>query len=627
MTSILQPHSDVSMRPSSDKELEGLDLDDLFSQYLETDLLQLSDNVGDPSSSDDLAHLFEHPSSNGSDPIETSPMPNWDATSDEAWRKALGNIKPTASPTFPDNSFSIYPESRGKASLSDPSLFLLDDLFETTKASPRLSHSTPSTPKPSGVRLNHKFGSSIDRSLRHPDSTGIRKSTHSSTVSPSKMMRQSHFRADHHDICKRTEPTVDAMDLQLPPNILPSSPPLSGKLPQTEHSSGFYPGASSYPMMMSPLHTTDGSTNNNDINTSNYQMTPLSSPALEANPRSSTNNNAFNFASDTIATAFITNQLGNAALTALQTPPPTHRLPTTSWGPDTPASLDFSFPPTSPEFQTPQKQPHHQSLWGTTSSAGAIAAPPQPSPSSSSTYRTTSQSSHSTNPTTHHHHNHPATRNPSQNLTLSTASVTASVTGLGISCDSSAFNSFADLQGPPHTHNGFSASSDATLPGFYPTTPYSNAMQSTHSLNHRHHSNGRTNAAAAASSRSPSPSPPPTNHPRLRRTTGRPGVSGLSSTRQASSHSQSHSHRRKSSQGGSSGAGSGARPAGVGFVNFTPDDSKKILTGVAPSGSSKTKARREKEAAEKRRKLSQAAVKAVLEAGGDVRSLEEEGLI
>jgi hypothetical protein len=35
------------------------------------------------------------------------------------------------------------------------------------------------------------------------------------------------------------------------------------------------------------------------------------------------------------------------------------------------------------------------------------------------------------------------------------------------------------------------------------------------------------------------------------------------------------------------------------FVNYTPDDARKILTGVAPSGSSKTKARREKEAAEK----------------------------
>jgi hypothetical protein len=51
---------------------------------------------------------------------------------------------------------------------------------------------------------------------------------------------------------------------------------------------------------------------------------------------------------------------------------------------------------------------------------------------------------------------------------------------------------------------------------------------------------------------------------------------------------------------------------------------------VAPSGSSKTKARREKEAAEKRRKLSQAALKAVMEAGGDVdslRRLEREGLL
>ena len=65
----------------------------------------------------------------------------------------------------------------------------------------------------------------------------------------------------------------------------------------------------------------------------------------------------------------------------------------------------------------------------------------------------------------------------------------------------------------------------------------------------------------------------------------------------------------------------------MGFVNYTPDDSKKILTGVAPSGSSKTKARREKEAADKRRKLSQAAVKAVIEAGGDLGRLEKELIV
>lgn len=63
------------------------------------------------------------------------------------------------------------------------------------------------------------------------------------------------------------------------------------------------------------------------------------------------------------------------------------------------------------------------------------------------------------------------------------------------------------------------------------------------------------------------------------------------------------------------------------FVNYTPDDSKKILTGVAPSGSSKTKARREKEAMEKRRRLTQAAARAIKAVGGDVDRLVEEGLL
>ena len=62
-------------------------------------------------------------------------------------------------------------------------------------------------------------------------------------------------------------------------------------------------------------------------------------------------------------------------------------------------------------------------------------------------------------------------------------------------------------------------------------------------------------------------------------------------------------------------------------MNFTPHDHQKILTGVAPSGSSKTKARREREASEKRRKLSEVAEKAVREAGGDLERLRMEGLI
>lgn len=71
--------------------------------------------------------------------------------------------------------------------------------------------------------------------------------------------------------------------------------------------------------------------------------------------------------------------------------------------------------------------------------------------------------------------------------------------------------------------------------------------------------------------------------------------------------------------------GGGGGGGGVGFVNFTPNDGSLLMTGVAPSGSSKTKARREKEAQDRRRRLSEAALKAVAAAGGDVDKLLEQG--
>ncbi|PSK60683.1 hypothetical protein B9Z65_833 [Elsinoe australis] len=112
----------------------------------------------------------------------------------------------------------------------------------------------------------------------------------------------------------------------------------------------------------------------------------------------------------------------------------------------------------------------------------------------------------------------------------------------------------------------------------------------------------------------------------------------LSSRRtRSSSRPRSSRHHRRTKSGPGQGTveaavprtprrreGGRSGPLG-GFVNFTPSDSQKLLTGVAPSGSSKTKARREKEAHEKRRKLSQAAVKAVRE--GDLDALREAGLV
>jgi hypothetical protein len=77
--------------------------------------------------------------------------------------------------------------------------------------------------------------------------------------------------------------------------------------------------------------------------------------------------------------------------------------------------------------------------------------------------------------------------------------------------------------------------------------------------------------------------------------------------------------RSRDSSGGSAGGGD------IGFVNFTPSDGGLLMTGVAPSGSSKTKARREREAMERRRRLSEAAMKAVQAAGGDVDKLMEQG--
>lgn len=103
-------------------------------------------------------------------------------------------------------------------------------------------------------------------------------------------------------------------------------------------------------------------------------------------------------------------------------------------------------------------------------------------------------------------------------------------------------------------------------------------------------------------------SSPPTPPPRP----SRPTVSKSSSKHRKS-------YRRKPSVG--------MLRSPFGFVNYTPGDSQKILAGVAPSGSSKTKARREQEAHEKKRKLSLAAEKVIKEAGGDVEQLRASGLL
>ncbi|KAJ2901243.1 hypothetical protein MKZ38_002107 [Zalerion maritima] len=79
----------------------------------------------------------------------------------------------------------------------------------------------------------------------------------------------------------------------------------------------------------------------------------------------------------------------------------------------------------------------------------------------------------------------------------------------------------------------------------------------------------------------------------------------------------SNSNTRSSGRSRSRSNGGAPDP----FVNYTPFDHETLMAGVAPSGSSKTKARREREAMEGRRRIGEMAMKAVQAAGGDFKAL------
>ncbi|KAH9873173.1 hypothetical protein J1614_005571 [Plenodomus biglobosus] len=263
--------------------------------------------------------------------------------------------------------------------------------------------------------------------------------------------------------------------------------------------------------------------------------------------------------------------VSSAALSALHTPPSSGRLPMTTWGPDTSPTLEFGFS-ASPDFCST---------------------------------KTASWFDDST------HHPAPSFRESNSRPSSQNMGLTAPMGDLGISCDTTAFGDFGAVG--LGVSMGETTMPGASAPSFdttgYPAM-YTPPQQNIVNIGHR------------PLSRTPSPTPQPRFHRR------RPSGQSQSHHHRAS-HSSTASSRRKSSNGSQQ---SSRQPStgGSGFVNFTPDDSRKILTGVAPSGSSKTKARREKEAADKRRKLSQAAMKAVMEAGGDIdslRRLEREGLL
>lgn len=126
-------------------------------------------------------------------------------------------------------------------------------------------------------------------------------------------------------------------------------------------------------------------------------------------------------------------------------------------------------------------------------------------------------------------------------------------------------------------------------------------------------------ASSYCSTTSPSPGRPHNHQPQIQN-------QSHSLPRSRNRRDQRKQNRRSASRATNNSSRESSRAAAApaaeigGFINYTPSDKKRILTGVAPSGSSKTKARREKEAADQKRKMSEAAKRAVLT--GDMTLLE-----
>jgi hypothetical protein len=567
MTSLLRHTSDLPIRPFSDKEMDTVDLDQLFEEYVETDLLQhCSDPVVDRSSSEDLAQLFDLSSSNESAVFPTTPILHRDENM--AWQQAVQKNGRNPALAVSNDSFSFHVDARGKESHSDSELLNFEDLFELERNQLR-SYSQPSTPRPHNTKSVKKAISfQQDRSLVR----GIHKlSRKSSTPAFAKMMQPSFYRSPIPDVwTRKMETTADAYSMRVPAHGI-TSPPPSTKLTQHENSSGFF-GQHSQPYAEDQSPLASPTTNHNGMNFVNYQITPQASPAIGISNNNTNNNDPFN---DNMGLTF-SSSVSSAALSALQTPPSSLRIPMTTWCPaDTSPAMDFGFS-ASPEFSTTKT-----AGWWDNADAVAAVGP---------TYRESNQ------------------RSTSQYSN-------GSMEGLGISCDSASFGDFGvaslgisngENVNVGHAHHSAPASFDMGHQQQYTTYPQHHPQQHIVPIGHR------------PQSRTPSPNPQPQFHRR------RPSSQTL--RHQASHQNLNNASRRKSSVA----APRQVSAPNVGFVNFTPHDSRKILTGVAPSGSSKTKARREKEAAEKRRKLSQAAMKAVMEAGGDVdslRRLEREGLL
>ncbi|KAI9813635.1 MAG: hypothetical protein M1827_003706 [Pycnora praestabilis] len=552
--------------------------EDLFNQYVTMGPFESSDSF---STSSDPQISFEISSlSSKSEPVGTSVIPGWDLTraeSHQPWRTAPWSIdQNAASPSFirQGNRPSLYQETTGRAAISDTQLLSLEGKSRSQIHSSLAPSSPPSTPSPTSSKKAPKIGAAVAKTIRKREaSPGKKKNSLSSS-----MLRPSHYRSNmpafHNTWAHRLESAAGNIDLQMPANDLPLSPPPSLKVDYSFSNRLVVPNESSslngfdaqaYEQDLSPHQSFSSSA-------SQSRLSPLSSPLINVYraQRPSLHQRSASGSIGYPSTPYNNHE----ALNSIHTPPPTQ--PLSSWNPNTNEPINFGFDASS-NFQTSQAA---QPWWPSTSTcttqdpaANYQFTPSQAQQASKSLMQMTNGASYMNNAT----------------------SSEIAAHGLMIRCDPREDESMQDMD---PSSDYFSASNNVFTSASPPPQFEPQQEQAPYTPDNISPTNTTCIPTAAPSSRSPSISP---NRVQL-------GI-----TKQ---------HRRKSSNTPRTPSSS----AQGGFVNFTPSDSRKILTGVAPSGSSKTKARREKEAEQKRRRLSEAAVRAVREAGGNLDSLENIGL-
>jgi hypothetical protein len=572
-------------------DLFGSPLDDhfndFFDQYVNEDSLESSDDNKELDITIDFDNLFGAGTSSSS--IDSIlPYARHKPSSPEPWRKGLWCLNDPAA--LPTNNLTTLESQTNSHGLASPASFEALSLTTTGLGLPSLeaelsilSTTLPSTPPTTPCRKITKNILAIPKTIRRRDPNDRRRLFHRSSMSPTLMSK---FSKSDISLDEWTANRLQNFHLQVPDEELPPSPPPSTRVMQHD-----VPSRLTVPQPR--VHQNGMMQNGEDrhlqmLNSPDQQQHLISSPTMS----SLQNQTSFLAQAMTTSASFSspTTTTREPFISLPQAVQQAHLLQSHSIHPWQSAPLDlteFSYG-ASHDLQSNQAQ----TWWQQTSSVSAVqpcATPLQPSG-----YYQLAQ---------------PTPQRLTHGLVQGSESPFA-----GDNSGEGLMHAYGGLMTQYGSHHEAGANapsshySSSALPPImtnssdYPPLPAAGqdfARGSPFKPNRRRQ---RT-----PPSRSPSASP--TNTSRIEKNrVSPPATAHPHSTR--SSRRQSHGRRAKSA---------GTTPktpvtpgfASVDFVNFTAQDSKKILTGVAPSGSSKTKARREQEAREKRRKLGEAALKAV----------------